>query len=165
MNREGYSNKMRYALINADDMKEVLLCGHSEKLAMAFGILNLVPGRTVRVTKNLRVCEDCHEMRKFMSKTTGRENVLRDSNRFHHFKDEFWKQIPPSEPYCVILGDVRDKLYNIRERARYLLANGSSEIPEETTFTNVEQFLEPLELCYRSLLEVIIYWKMMSNNV
>ncbi|RDY13168.1 hypothetical protein CR513_01945, partial [Mucuna pruriens] len=77
----------------------------------------------------------------------------------------FWKQIPPSESYRVILGDVRDKLYNTWERARYLLANGSSEIPEETTFTNVEQFLEPLELCYRSLLEVIIYWKMMSNNV
>ncbi|XP_061349553.1 phosphoenolpyruvate carboxylase-like isoform X1 [Gastrolobium bilobum] len=64
---------------------------------------------------------------------------------------EFWKQIPPSEPYRVILGDVRDKLYNTREYARQLLANGSSEIPEETTFTNVEQFLEPLELCYRSL--------------
>ncbi|XP_058730437.1 phosphoenolpyruvate carboxylase 2-like [Vicia villosa] len=64
---------------------------------------------------------------------------------------EFWKQVPPTEPYRVILGDVRDKLYNTRERARQLLANGSSEIPQETTFTNVEQFLEPLELCYRSL--------------
>ncbi|XP_027344117.1 phosphoenolpyruvate carboxylase 2 [Abrus precatorius] len=64
---------------------------------------------------------------------------------------EFWKQIPPNEPYRVILGDVRDKLYNTRERARQLLANGTSDIPEETTFTNVEQFLEPLELCYRSL--------------
>nr|KYP38911.1 hypothetical protein KK1_039802 [Cajanus cajan] len=88
MNKGGYSNKMRYALINADDMKkEVLLCGHSEKLAMAFGILNVPPGRTVRVTKNLRVCGDCHEMGKLMSKNTGREIVLRDSNRFHHFKD------------------------------------------------------------------------------
>ncbi|KAF7833922.1 phosphoenolpyruvate carboxylase 2 [Senna tora] len=64
---------------------------------------------------------------------------------------EFWKKIPPSEPYRVILGDVRDKLYNTRERARHILANGTSDIPEETTFTNVEQFLEPLELCYRSL--------------
>ncbi|TYI63170.1 hypothetical protein E1A91_D09G001200v1 [Gossypium mustelinum] len=64
---------------------------------------------------------------------------------------EFWKQIPPNEPYRVILGDVRDKLYNTRERARSLLANGFSDIPEEAAFTNVEQFLEPLELCYRSL--------------
>ncbi|KAG1367917.1 Phosphoenolpyruvate carboxylase, housekeeping isozyme [Cocos nucifera] len=66
-------------------------------------------------------------------------------------RDEFWKQVPPNEPYRVILSDVRDKLYNTRERSRHLLSNGYSDIPEEATFTNVEQFLEPLELCYRSL--------------
>ncbi|XP_027346576.1 pentatricopeptide repeat-containing protein DOT4, chloroplastic [Abrus precatorius] len=88
MSSGGYTTKMRYALINADDMeKEGFLCGHSEKLAMAFGILNSPPGRTVRVTKNLRMCGDCHEMGKFISKTTGREILVRDSNRFHHFKD------------------------------------------------------------------------------
>lgn len=64
---------------------------------------------------------------------------------------EFWKQVPPSEPYRVILSDVRDKLYNTRERSRHLLSNGYSDIPEEVSFTDVEQFLEPLELCYRSL--------------
>ncbi|XP_010552117.1 PREDICTED: phosphoenolpyruvate carboxylase 3 [Tarenaya hassleriana] len=64
---------------------------------------------------------------------------------------EFWKTIPPSEPYRVVLGDVRDKLYHTREHARQLLTNGISDIPEEATFTNLEQFLEPLELCYRSL--------------
>ncbi|XP_072959263.1 phosphoenolpyruvate carboxylase 1 [Typha angustifolia] len=64
---------------------------------------------------------------------------------------EFWKQVPANEPYRVILGDLRDKLYNTRERSRHLLSNGTSDIPEEATFTNVEQFLEPLELCYRSL--------------
>ncbi|KAF8086159.1 hypothetical protein N665_0633s0011 [Sinapis alba] len=64
---------------------------------------------------------------------------------------EFWKTIPPTEPYRVILGDVRDKLYHTRERSRQLLSNGISDIPEEATFTDVEQFLEPLELCYRSL--------------
>lgn len=88
MREEGYFPKTRYALINADDMeKEVALCGHSEKLAMAFGILSLPYGKTIRVTKNLRVCGDCHEMAKFMSKSASREIVLRDSNRFHHFKD------------------------------------------------------------------------------
>ena len=88
MKEEGYFPKTRYALINADDMeKEVALCGHSEKLAMAFGILSLPYGKTIRVTKNLRVCGDCHEMAKFMSKSASREIVLRDSNRFHHFKD------------------------------------------------------------------------------
>lgn len=47
--------------------------------------------------------------------------------------------MPPSEPYRVILGDVRDKLYNTRERSRLLLSNGTSDIPEEATFTDVEQ--------------------------
>jgi len=51
---------------------------------------------------------------------------------------EFWKQVPPNEPYRVILGDVRDKLYNTRECSRHLLSSGISEIPEEATFTNVE---------------------------
>ncbi|KAG6479636.1 phosphoenolpyruvate carboxylase 2-like [Zingiber officinale] len=79
-------------------------------------------------------------------------NVLHRSTRkdAKHYI-EFWKQIPPNEPYRVILGDVRDKLYNTREHSRQLLANGTSDISEELTFTNVEQLLEPLELCYRSL--------------
>jgi phosphoenolpyruvate carboxylase len=64
---------------------------------------------------------------------------------------EFWKKVPPSEPYRVILGDVRDKLYSTRERARHLLSQGQSDIPEDATFTTVEEFLEPLELCYSSL--------------
>ncbi|KAL6217026.1 hypothetical protein ACLB2K_010244 [Fragaria x ananassa] len=82
-----------------------------------------------------------------------RAHELHRSSRKEHAKHyiEFWKQIPPDEPYRVILGDVRDKLYNTRERARQLLSDGASHIPEGTTFTNVEQFMEPLELCYRSL--------------
>lgn len=88
MKEEGYNPKMQYALINADEVeKEVALCGHSEKLAIAFGILNLPPGKTIRVTKNLRVCGDCHEMAMFISNTSRREIVLRDSNRFHHMKE------------------------------------------------------------------------------
>ena len=54
-------------------------------------------------------------------------------------RTEFWKQIPPNEPYRVVLGDVRDKLYNTRERSRQLLANGKSDIPEDSIFTNAEQ--------------------------
>ncbi|OEL18300.1 Phosphoenolpyruvate carboxylase 1, partial [Dichanthelium oligosanthes] len=42
-------------------------------------------------------------------------------------------------------------LYYTRERSRHLLTTGFSEIPEDSAFINVEEFLEPLELCYRSL--------------
>ncbi|GFZ05107.1 phosphoenolpyruvate carboxylase 1 [Actinidia rufa] len=79
------------------------------------------------------------------------DELHRSSKRDAKHYIEFWKQVPPSEPYRVILGDVRDKLYQTRERSRHLLANGISDIPEEATFANVEEFLEPLELCYRSL--------------
>lgn len=52
---------------------------------------------------------------------------------------EFWKQISPREPYRIILGDVRDKLYNTCERARQILSLGNSSIPEDQTYSNVEQ--------------------------
>ncbi|WJX88004.1 Pentatricopeptide repeat-containing protein, chloroplastic/mitochondrial [Trifolium repens] len=34
---------------------------HSERLAIAFGILNSKPGMPITVFKNLRVCNDCHK--------------------------------------------------------------------------------------------------------
>ncbi|KAL8506406.1 hypothetical protein ACS0TY_017328 [Phlomoides rotata] len=79
------------------------------------------------------------------------DDLHKSSKRDAKHYIEFWKKIPPNEPYRVILGDVRDKLYHTRERARQLLADGISDVPAESTFTNVEEFLEPLELCYRSL--------------
>ncbi|GMP22905.1 hypothetical protein CsSME_00000708 [Camellia sinensis var. sinensis] len=79
------------------------------------------------------------------------EELHRSSKRDAKHYIEFWKQVPASEPYRVILSDVRDKLYQTRERSRHLLAHDISDIPEEGTFTNIEQFLKPLELCYRSL--------------
>lgn len=79
------------------------------------------------------------------------EELHRTSKRDAKHYIEFWKKIPPNEPYRVLLADVRDRLYNTQERARQLLANGYSDVPEESTFSNLEQFLEPLELCYRSL--------------
>ncbi|XP_057817148.2 pentatricopeptide repeat-containing protein At3g12770-like [Cryptomeria japonica] len=69
-----------------EEEKELFLSHHSEKLAIAFGLLNMPPGTTIRVVKNLRVCTDCHTATKFISKIVGREIVVRDANRFHHFK-------------------------------------------------------------------------------
>lgn len=90
MRKEGYVPDTSCVLHNVDeDEKEMLLCGHSEKLAIAFGILNTPPGSTIRVAKNLRVCNDCHMATKFISKIEGREIILRDVRRFHHFKDGF----------------------------------------------------------------------------
>ncbi|KAJ8749188.1 hypothetical protein K2173_018659 [Erythroxylum novogranatense] len=79
-----------------DEETEEMLCNHSERLAIAYGIINTPPGTTLRIAKNLRACINCHEATKFISKLVNREIVVRDKNRFHHFKDgvcscgDFW---------------------------------------------------------------------------
>lgn len=70
-----------------DDVHEQLLKTHSEKLAIAFGLLNSSPGTTIHIRKNLRVCTDCHNATKYISLVTRREIIVRDMHRFHHFKD------------------------------------------------------------------------------
>lgn len=88
MKKDGYVPDTSCVLHNVDEEeKENLLCGHSERLAIAFGLLNTPPGKTIRVSKNLRVCNDCHSATKFISKIVDREIVVRDVRRFHHFKD------------------------------------------------------------------------------
>lgn len=66
-----------------DEQKERMLLGHSEKLAITFGLMNTPPGLTIWVMKNLRICVDCHNFAKFVSKVYEREISLRDKNRFH----------------------------------------------------------------------------------
>ncbi|CAA6658580.1 unnamed protein product [Spirodela intermedia] len=61
---------------------------HSEKLAVAFGLMSSpAPEMPIRVIKNLRVCDDCHTWMKFVSRIAARTVILRDVYRFHHFKD------------------------------------------------------------------------------
>eukprot|EP01018_Ginkgo_biloba_P034623 Gb_37261 [translate_table: standard] len=88
MKAAGYVPNTRFLLNDVEEeQKEQILCHHSEKLAIAFGLINTPPGTTIRIIKNLRVCCDCHSTTKFISKIVKREIVVRDANRFHHFKD------------------------------------------------------------------------------
>ncbi|KAH9326989.1 hypothetical protein KI387_007167 [Taxus chinensis] len=87
MKAAGYVPDKNFALHDVEDeQKEFSLSHHSEKLAIAFGILNTIPGTTIRVVKNLRVCGDCHTAIKFISDIVKRKIVVRDANRFHHFE-------------------------------------------------------------------------------
>ncbi|XP_076918637.1 pentatricopeptide repeat-containing protein At3g47530 [Bidens hawaiensis] len=69
---------------------------HSEKLAMAFGVLETPPGTKLRVAKDLRICNDCHNFAKALSQVYNREVIIRDRTRFHHFRggqcscNDFW---------------------------------------------------------------------------
>jgi hypothetical protein len=71
----------------SDSSKEVAVCHHVEKLAIAFGLLNTPQGETLRVTKNLRMCNDCHDTGKLVSQIEKREIILRDDCCLHHFKN------------------------------------------------------------------------------
>ncbi|KAK0585328.1 hypothetical protein LWI29_026904 [Acer saccharum] len=84
----GYSGNTADALFDIDEEeKEDALYRHSEKLAIAFGIMKTKAGTPIRIVKNLRVCEDCHTATKFISKVFQQELIVRDRNRFHHFKE------------------------------------------------------------------------------
>ncbi|XP_074569148.1 putative pentatricopeptide repeat-containing protein At5g52630 [Curcuma longa] len=88
MRFDGYLPDTEYVLQDvAEEEKEELLCSHSEKLAVAFGILNVNSESVIRVFKNLRICGDCHNTIKFMAKFTGLQIIVRDNVRFHHFRD------------------------------------------------------------------------------
>ncbi|KAM6583562.1 hypothetical protein CsatB_010564 [Cannabis sativa] len=68
-----------------DEEKRRLLLNHSEKLALAYGLLSTDVDCTIKIMKNLRICEDCHAFMCGASKITGREIIVRDNMRFHHF--------------------------------------------------------------------------------
>jgi hypothetical protein len=70
-----------------DEQKETILSHHSERLAIAFGLIATPPEIPIQIVKNLRVCGDCHNYIKLVSLIEQRYIVVRDSNRFHHFKD------------------------------------------------------------------------------
>ncbi|KAM6591469.1 hypothetical protein CsatA_014074 [Cannabis sativa] len=85
---EGYVPNTNFVLHDVEEeQKEQNLSYHSEKLAVAFGIISTPPGTPIKVFKNLRTCVDCHTAIKFISKIVKRKIIVRDSNRFHCFEN------------------------------------------------------------------------------
>ncbi|PKA62240.1 Pentatricopeptide repeat-containing protein [Apostasia shenzhenica] len=86
----GFVGDTREVLLDMDgeeEGKELAMWAHNEKLAVAFVLMKTMPGTEIRVVKNLRICVDCHEAIKLVSRVYGREILVRDCNRFHHFND------------------------------------------------------------------------------
>lgn len=93
----GYSPITSQITVDVDEEeKEHALLAHSEKIAIAFGLISLAPNLPLHIIKNLRVCEDCHSAIKLISRIWNREIIVRDRSRFHHFRDgtcscnDFW---------------------------------------------------------------------------
>lgn len=94
---EGYLPWTTDALYDIEEEeKESSLSYHSEKLAVAFALLSFKDKQTIRIMKNLRICHDCHAFMKHVSGMLDREIIIRDRNRFHHFRKglcscrEYW---------------------------------------------------------------------------
>ncbi|KAF9622117.1 hypothetical protein IFM89_029401 [Coptis chinensis] len=88
LDKAGYVPMVETDLHDVEESeKQMLLYQHSEKLAVAFGLIATPAGTPIRVKKNLRVCVDCHTFFKFVCKIVSREIIVRDINRFHHFRD------------------------------------------------------------------------------
>lgn len=80
----GYTPDVGSVLHDVDnEQKEKVLLGHSEKLALAFGMMNVCETKPIRIMKNLRICVDCHSFAKFVSQVYKRELLIRDKSRFH----------------------------------------------------------------------------------
>lgn len=93
----GYVPNLDFVLHDVEEeQKEKYLFQHSEKIAVAFGLISTSKLKPIRVFKNLRICGDCHSVIKYISMATGREIIVRDANRFHHIKggrcscNEYW---------------------------------------------------------------------------
>ncbi|XP_052169873.1 pentatricopeptide repeat-containing protein At3g63370, chloroplastic [Diospyros lotus] len=92
-----YRTQTKFVLHDVEEQEKVkILHGHSERLAIAYGLLTTPEGTPIRITKNLRVCGDCHIFSKLVSKFFKRKIIVRDANRFHCFEDgvcscgDFW---------------------------------------------------------------------------
>ncbi|XP_068646680.1 pentatricopeptide repeat-containing protein At1g31920 [Aristolochia californica] len=84
---EGYCADISQVPFDVDDEEKLrLLGGHSQKLAIAFGLITNKES-PIRIVRNLRMCKDCHTYTKYISKIYDRVIVVRDRNRFHHFRE------------------------------------------------------------------------------
>ncbi|XP_065880213.1 pentatricopeptide repeat-containing protein At5g40410, mitochondrial [Euphorbia lathyris] len=84
--KTGYTAKTELVLHDVDeDAKEDMINKHSEKLAIAYGLLVSNANEPLIITKNLRICGDCHSTAKLISLIEKRTIIIRDTKRFHHF--------------------------------------------------------------------------------
>lgn len=87
MRLEGYKPSVDLVLgPSSNQDKEAALCGHCEKVAIAFGLISMPQGTTIRIAKNLRMCVDCHSATKIISKIERREIVITDAYCVHKFQ-------------------------------------------------------------------------------
>ncbi|XVE56587.1 hypothetical protein DITRI_Ditri04bG0023300 [Diplodiscus trichospermus] len=86
ISKHGYVPEEKTLLPDVDEREQRVLLYHSEKLAIAFGLINTMNGSPLQIVQSHRICNDCHNAIKLIARVTRREIVVRDSSRFHHFR-------------------------------------------------------------------------------
>ena len=88
MRSAGYSSDLQLVMHDVDDhQKDYGTTHHSEKLAIAYGLIKTCPQTPLHIYKNVRMGSDSHTVTKLISRIVGREIIVRDAGCFHHFKD------------------------------------------------------------------------------
>ena len=82
MREAGYVPDTRYVLHDIDEEeKEKALQYHSERLAIAYGLISTPPRTTLRIIKNLCICGDRNNVIKSMTNIFGKGIIVRDNKR------------------------------------------------------------------------------------
>ncbi|KAF6173944.1 hypothetical protein GIB67_039895 [Kingdonia uniflora] len=87
ISKHGYVPAYKFVLPDVDNQEEHISSYHSEKLAVAFGLISTSESTSLQVLQSHQICTDCHKMIKLVSMVARQDIVVRDSNRFHHFKN------------------------------------------------------------------------------
>ncbi|KAG6528664.1 hypothetical protein ZIOFF_010848 [Zingiber officinale] len=82
----GYIPDEKTLLPDVTEDEQRMLTYHSEKLAIAFGLMSTTNFTPLQIVQGHRICNDCHTVIKLFTLLTKREIVVRDSSRFHHFR-------------------------------------------------------------------------------
>uniref|UniRef100_A0A165ZA50 DYW domain-containing protein n=1 Tax=Daucus carota subsp. sativus TaxID=79200 RepID=A0A165ZA50_DAUCS len=83
----GYEAQGSFGVTDEEGLEQTTskIIHHSEKLAVAYGLLNAPNESPIRVIKSISMCSDCHSFIKLISVITEREIIIRDSKRLHKF--------------------------------------------------------------------------------
>jgi len=85
MEQSGYSTEDIGPCYNVE--ADPLSCHHTEKIAVCYGLISTYDHQPIRISKNFRMCMECHSSIKFISRDKNREIIVSDGCTYHHFKD------------------------------------------------------------------------------
>uniref|UniRef100_A0A0D9XKL2 DYW domain-containing protein n=1 Tax=Leersia perrieri TaxID=77586 RepID=A0A0D9XKL2_9ORYZ len=85
MEQSGYPPQEIEPYCNAE--ADPLSCQHTERIALCFGLISVHSHDPIRISKNFRMCLECHSSIKFISRDMNREIFVSDGCTYHHFRN------------------------------------------------------------------------------